>query len=146
MKSNTKFLCCILLSLILAFSNISAMFSFSNFNNQNQVYAAGPVSYYDGYVDIVPSICLNSDVNLSGRIYYTSCVYPDGSTYFYSINRVDTWLVGSTYWYDWIPDGYGYSYTFSPDYRTAYIKIYGTLYDNFWGTSYYIVKDYPIHF
>ena len=136
-----KFLCCIVLSLVLAFGNFTAIF---NGSSNQKVCAAAP-GYYDGFVDINP-IYLNSYVSLSGRIYYTYCVYPDGSQYFYTINRIDTWLIGDIYWYHWTPEGCGYSYNLSPNCKTAYIKLYGYLDDDYWNTTSYITKDYSLWF
>ena len=129
-----KFLCCVLLSFIMAFGNVSAVFNgLSNKNNQNEIYAAVP-GYYSDYLRM-KNIYLDLCVYLTGDVYYTYYQYANGAKIFYSIDRIDSWLTGVSTW----RQDY-YTYTLSSDYRVAYITIYG------WLDGDYMCADYILYF
>ena len=144
MKSNFKvgrLLCCILLALVMTLGNASAILSGLSDEN-NKVYAA---TYYQGYVGIEP-IRLNSDVKLTGTIYYTAYYDYYGRQAFYSIDGVDSYLVGDIADYEWYPGAY--TYTLSGDYYGANVRLYGQLKEKgfFWDSIDDVVKDCEIWF
>ena len=143
LKKN-KALCCILLSLILAFSNVSAVFSgFCGSKDKNQVYAA---NYYKSWT-YIDQIYLNKNVDLTGVIYYTYYYDPvDNRCIFYSIDALETYLVGDTSDYRWYPGTF--SYILNSDGSVANITIKGKLKEIgwFWDTIRDVKEDYSIYF
>ena len=143
MKSNfrlKKALCCIVLSLILAFANALMVFNGFNFKNQeNQIYAASDYDYCYGSVDIEP-IHLNSAVDLSGKVYYTCYCYKDGTKVFKTIDEVPIELSSPTY--NWWPDKF--TYILSSDGTKATIRVFGELYNKITYEYKYMVREFTI--
>lgn len=143
-SKKNKVLCCILLSLIMAFSNISVIFNeFCGQKDKNQVYA---VDYCKSWAYIDP-IYLNKSVDLTGIIYYTYYYDSVNNRYvFYSIDALETYLVGDTSDYRWYPSTF--SYILNADGSVANITIKGKLKELgfFWDTVKDVTKDYSIRF
>ena len=143
MKSNfklKKILCCALLSLVLAFSNVLAVLNgCSSESQENQVFAAGDYEYCYGSVDIEP-IVLNSAVDLSGKVYYTCYCDEDGTKTFKTIDEVSVVLSNSTYvwWQD------KFTYILSSDRKKATIRVMGELYNRTTYRNEYTVKEFSI--
>ena len=141
-----KILCCILLSLILAFSNVLAVFNNTNYlinNQENQIFAAR--DYYYGFMDIEP-IPLGSNVELNARICYTYRYYPEENKIFSSIDEIVTKLGGKDCClYEWRQDYCEpYTYILGSDGHTARIRLFGRLENEITGDTERIVKELSI--
>ena len=135
-----KIFCCALLSLVLAFSNILNVFNgFSSEGQENQIYAASDYDYCYGSVDIEP-VCLNSAVDLSGKVYYTCNCSKDGTKVFKTIDKIN--IVLSNPMYSWWTDNI--AYILSSDKTEATIRVMGELYNVTTFRSEYIVKEFSI--
>jgi len=143
MKSNfrsKKIFCCALLSLVLAFSNVLAVFNGFDYENQeSQIFAADDYECCYGHVDVDP-IALNSAVDLSGKVYYTCYCYKDGTKAFKTIDEVP--VVLSNPMYCWWTDKF--TYILSLDCKKATIRLSGELYNRATYRSEYIVKEFSI--
>ena len=122
-----KFLCCVLLSFVMAFGNVSALFSrsvFSDLNKQNQVYAGCNDVYGTVYHSNWVYISSNLDLELSVIYTYKVCT-DDWSVSICSIDNVESKLDGDTSSCKWIQSHY--TVDFNNDRSIAYIKVYGCL-------------------
>lgn len=128
----------------MAVSNISAILNgFCSQKDKNQVYAIDYCKSW-AYID---QIYLNKNVDLTGVIYYTYYYNPADNRYiFYSIDAIETYLVGDTSDYRWYPGTF--SYILSADGSVANITIRGKLKEIgwIWDTIKDVTKDYSIYF
>lgn len=141
-----KFLCCVLLSFIMAFGNVPALFNGLVLSDLNKIYAGD--EYYTGFFR-VDRIDLNKSVYLTGYIkYYYSYDPVDGHKVFKEIGTgaFDRYLLrlgnccGD---YFWSPGDY--SWTLNDNVAEVNVNIKGTLEKlGFWHTVDDISIDYAI--